>query len=365
VLSMGIATGRQQFGAADESRVRGERFRWREAVREAACAVEGEPSNGRGVLARLGRLFDESWPMRRLCEQLDATQGRVGLFGYTWLAKQLVSEFEDREILYIIDNDPAKQGQQYNGVEVVSFEHAQAYPPEVVAIASTDSLAEIEDQLRGCGAFEQTRILSAAGERSMSLSGCRAVEWSWVVTKLPAGPGCALDFGCAQSNLGLVAARLGFEVTAIDLKPVAWLYDHARLTFVQGDLFDLRLAPASFDVVINCSTVEHVGLAGRYTSAGRPDGDLEAMQRLLALTKPGGTMLLTVPVGEDRVIAPLHRVYGAGRLARLLDGWQVKEKEFWAKNETNRWLVCSEDAALSVEPTRTVYALGCFVLRRP
>jgi hypothetical protein len=31
-----------------------------------------------------------------------------------------------------------------------------------------------------------------------------------------------------------------------------------------------------FDTVINCSTVEHVGLPGRYGGPSIPDGDLEA-----------------------------------------------------------------------------------------
>jgi len=55
------------------------------------------------------------------------------------------------------------------------------------------------------------------------------------------------------------------------------------------DILKVDLPAKHFDLVINWSTVEHVGLAGRYgVTKSRPDGDLEAMARLRDLMKPGG-----------------------------------------------------------------------------
>jgi len=298
-------------------------------------------------------------------EELDATSGSIGLFGFTELAKWLVIEFCDREIRYVIDNDPAKQGERFNGVEVVSFEHALARPPDVIAIASTTSLDEIQRQIESCPAFANTRIVSTRSAAPNDLSGDRDVEYSWVAAMMPPGPGRALDFGCGFGNLGLLAAQRGYTVTALDLRDIFWRYEHPDAELVRGDVFDLDLSAKSLDLVINCSTVEHVGLAGRYGSPERPDGDLEAMQHLLALTKPGGIMLVTIPVGRDAVFRPLHRVYGRKRLPRLLDGWDAEQKQFWIKDEANKWVLSDEAAALDFEPTEKVYALGCFVLRRP
>jgi SAM-dependent methyltransferase len=74
--------------------------------------------------------------------------------------------------------------------------------------------------------------------------------------------------------------------------------------FIQGDLLKLDLPTNHFDLIINCSTVEHVGLVGRYSvTENRPDGDLEAMARLRDLMKPSAIMLLTVPVGQDAIFA--------------------------------------------------------------
>src|SRR5438445_13828191 len=93
-----------------------------------------------------------------------------------------------------------------------------------------------------------------------NLRGDRDIEYSWIAGHRPEGPGQALEFGCGQSYLALVAVHRGFKVTAIDLTPINWPYVHPNLSFHQRDLFDMRFSPSSLDLVINCSTVEHVGL---------------------------------------------------------------------------------------------------------
>ncbi|MFZ8804427.1 MAG: class I SAM-dependent methyltransferase, partial [Candidatus Calescibacterium sp.] len=131
---------------------------------------------------------------------------------------------------------------------------------------------------------------------------------------MPEGPGNALDFGSGQSYMGLIAARKGFNTIALALEPVRWFYKHPRLKFIQGDTLKLQFPPSSFDLIINCSAIEYAGLAGRYgVTKDRPDGDIEAMKILKIILKPGGKMLLTIPVGQDNVFKPLHRVYGKER----------------------------------------------------
>ncbi|MFQ5911136.1 MAG: DUF268 domain-containing protein, partial [Thermoplasmata archaeon] len=145
------------------------------------------------------------------------------------------------------------------------------------------------------------------------------------------------------------------------------------LRFLQGDILSVPLHKGTFDLIINCSSIEHVGLAGRYgVGEGRPEGDLVAMERMHELIMPGGIMLLTVPVGQDAVFPPWHRVYGEERLPRLLHGYVVEREAFWTKDESNRWQCCDRGVALAVrpltnprDPVQSVYALGCFVLRKP
>ncbi len=208
--------------------------------------------------------------------------------------------------------------------------------------------------------------------RTPNLLGDRDIEWSWVAAQMPHGPGEALDFGSGSGHLALLAAQRGFDVTAIDLETVEPPYVHPRLRFLRGDILKLPLAPGRFDLVINCSTVEHVGLVGRYgMSEEQPDGDLDAMARLKRLLKVGGTMLLTIPVGRDALFAPLCRVYGDQRLPRLLEGYAVEREAYWVKDTENRWVLSDRPTALNFKCSagswnalRNVYALGCFVLRR-
>jgi SAM-dependent methyltransferase len=198
---------------------------------------------------------------------------------------------------------------------------------------------------------------------SPNLRGDRDVEFSWVAANLPLGPGKALDFGCGVSYLAFIAARKGFDTIAIDLLPVHWFYNLPNLHFIQGDIFISEFEADSFDVIINCSSIEHVGLVGRYSVVQkRPDGDIEAMDMMARLLKPGGTMLLTIPVGRDAVFAPLHRVYGENRMSKLLASYVIEKEEYWEKDEFNKWQLVEKRKAIDSEPKQGLYGLGCFIL---
>jgi SAM-dependent methyltransferase len=216
------------------------------------------------------------------------------------------------------------------------------------------------------------RIFSSSKPAAQTLSGDRDLEWSWMSAQIPEGPGVALDFGPGGSHLALIAAQRGFQVTSIDLERPQWMYSHSNLQFVAGDILNFPFQENHFDLVLNCSTVEHVGLSGRYgVTEERTDGDLEAMSRLRHLLKPGGQMLLTIPVGRDSVFAPLHRIYGEIRLPQLLQGFRILKEEFWMKDDQNRWIKSDRTTALSFQPSaaswdplQNIYALGFFVLEK-
>jgi SAM-dependent methyltransferase len=178
------------------------------------------------------------------------------------------------------------------------------------------------------------------------------------------GPGTTLDFGSDVGFLSLAAAQRGHEVIALDRRPLSPEYRHERVTFYQGDILDRPFSGRVFDQIINCSSVEHVGLAGRYGSGDAPDGDLEAMAVLSELLAARGRMLLTVPVGCDLVCAPLHRIYGPERLPRLLAGYSPAEEQFWVKDPADAWIQTDRGTALSTEGSASSYSLGLFVLSR-
>lgn len=196
---------------------------------------------------------------------------------------------------------------------------------------------------------------------SPSLDGDRWVEWSFCFARMRDGEGTTLDFGADIGVLALGAAQRGHHVTALDLVAPPPNTRHPRVVHERADILDAPLGDRTFDQIINCSSIEHVGLPGRYTSTDRPDGDLEAMAILRRALAPGGTMILTIPVGRDLVCAPLHRIYGERRLPRLLDGFAVREEQYWTRDR-QAWSQSDREIALATQGSRSFYALGLFVL---
>jgi SAM-dependent methyltransferase len=190
----------------------------------------------------------------------------------------------------------------------------------------------------------------AATDPSQTLSGDRWLEWSYCLARLSEGPGRTLDFGA---------------VVALDRLDVEHEFSHERVQFVVADILDRPLEGQTFDQIVNCSSVEHVGLPGRYESTDRPDGDLEAMAIMRESLAPDGRMVMTIPVGRDQVCRPLHRIYGAERLPRLTEGYTFQEEQYWWKAPGSAaWSPTDRETALATEGSESFYSLGLFVLGR-
>jgi hypothetical protein len=220
----------------------------------------------------------------------------------------------------------------------------------------------------GAYAFGVTADLTAQAAHRLrdsadgaSLQGDRWVEWSFCFARMADGPGSTLDFGADIGFLSLAAAQRGHDVVAFDRLPSSLDYEHPSVRHVQGDVLTHDFGDRRFDQIVNASSVEHVGLGGRYGSFDEPDGDLNAMRIMRGLLADGGRMLLTIPVGRDQVCAPQHRIYGEQRLPRLLDGYTTVEEQFWRK-AGRHWVACERSEALATQGSASFYSLGLFVL---
>lgn len=220
--------------------------------------------------------------------------------------------------------------------------------------------------------FLYQQYLNLRYRATPNVRGDRDIEYSFICANMPDPPKnetcCALDFGCGVSYMALIAARKGYDTLAIDLLNPGWFYEHNKLLFTALDIthYDRAEASQNLDLVINCSTVEHVGLAGRYSVTAQDDnGDLKAMAILYSAMKPGAIMLLTIPVGQDAVFKPTHRVYGKQRLPLLLGQFNVLKEEYWVKTIDNIWREGTRQQALSQQTSTSYYATGCFVLQKP
>ena len=101
-----------------------------------------------------------------------------------------------------------------------------------------------------------------------------------------------LDIGCGEGRHSLAAARLGFQVTAIDYEPLA--LKRARLfarvknmrgiVFRKADVFHLPFPDSFFDIVLDCGCLHHQRKSNwpAYTAS------------LLRVLKPQGFYVLSV-----------------------------------------------------------------------
>jgi len=209
---------------------------------------------------------------------------------------------------------------------------------------------------------EASASVNGASQGQRTLAGDREVEYAWTLAHLTRDGGRVLDFGSGPGITALGASFAGNDVVAVDLEQEGYPFSGHDIEYVRGDFNYLEWEPGSFDQIINCSSIEHVGLAGRYGSPDDPEGDLRAMDKMAGLLKPGGNMVLTLPVGRDGVYPPWHRVYGENRLSRLRASWAVQHESYWAKPHGAKYQPVSREQALAEQGSATYYALGLYVL---
>lgn len=106
--------------------------------------------------------------------------------------------------------------------------------------------------------------------------------------------------------------------------------------------------------------IEHVGL-GRYGDPIDPDGDLKALDELKRVTKPGGHLLLVLPIGNERLLFNAHRVYSSKKIKSYFSDWNLQEFYFIPDK------IYSETPILN--PTDDVcnlqsYGCGCFLFKK-
>jgi SAM-dependent methyltransferase len=188
------------------------------------------------------------------------------------------------------------------------------------------------------GMWTNPPLTLAYRERSVELGSVneRIVELPYAFRGL-AGvqpPAAILDVGSVESTVPLSLAGLGYQVTALDLR--AYPFEHPNLEVVVSRLEDFERPPASFDAVLCISTIEHFGLGWYGEARQADDSDRQAMARLRELTRPGGTLVLTVPYGRARV-DDVQRTYDAAGLAALLDGWDVQDRTIVRQADERTW----------------------------
>ncbi len=180
-----------------------------------------------------------------------------------------------------------------------------------------------------------------------ALLNSRLIEYPFVLQRMvPMPPGVVLDIGCTDGGnfLAPTLAALGWDVYGLDIRH--FKFSHPRFHFVRGDIRRTKFSDDFFDCVYSVSTMEHIGLAGRYGVTECNDGgDFLAMREVQRVLKPGGVFFLTIPYGAGGIVKPLERIYNRERLLRLVDGWTLRYASYRYLDNEGLWKEVSEEAA--------------------
>jgi len=165
-----------------------------------------------------------------------------------------------------------------------------------------------------------------------------AVAISSYLTHERLGASRILDVPCGIGRLAIPLARLGFEVTGVDLSPhlvavakrkaEGFKLPAGRTKFLVGDMRELgsMFTPSSFDAALNAFT--SIGY-------GTEEDDLRFFRDARAVTRRGGSLLISGLRNRDYIARnPSQNVYEeSGKLLVLdkysFDSSRSREKGLW------------------------------------
>lgn len=126
----------------------------------------------------------------------------------------------------------------------------------------------------------------------------RVIEIPWVLSRLvPSGHVLEVGYAFAEPAYLAGLVRAGVELVGVDLAE----RDVDGLERIVADVRSLPLPDGSVDQVLLVSTLEHVGAdntAYGLEAEADPGSRADALRELGRVLRPGGTLLVTVPLGE-------------------------------------------------------------------
>jgi SAM-dependent methyltransferase len=152
---------------------------------------------------------------------------------------------------------------------------------------------------------------------------------SWAFEKIvQQAPEAHVDVGSHHKFVALLSKVV--PVTMVDIRPLSLPLD--SLKFQQGSILDLPYESDSLQSLSSLCVVEHIGL-GRYGDPLDPFGSEKAIEELKRVIAPGGYLYLSVPVGDQNIVAfNGGRIFALDYLLELVHPLQMVEQQFIVGN---------------------------------
>ena len=126
---------------------------------------------------------------------------------------------------------------------------------------------------------------------------------------------------------------------------------------VPTNFYDFRVTHLQLDNLL-CGQADLMRLVADSSRSIDVSGDMDAAAELCRVVRPGGHLLMVVPVGRARIVFISHRIYGHDQILEIFPSFDVVETS-----------LVRDDRSFVRNPAATefdaqTYGCGCFHLRK-
>jgi hypothetical protein len=143
----------------------------------------------------------------------------------------------------------------------------------------------------------------------------------WAARKL-ASAQCEIHVDVGSSVLWVSVVASIIPTVFVDYRPVRNISD--RILSVAGDVLSLPFRDGTIRSLSCLHVMEHIGL-GRYGDPLDPSGSQKAAGELMRVLAPEGRLLLSVPIGRERVQFNAHRVFAVGTVLSIFRQLELRD----------------------------------------
>lgn len=187
----------------------------------------------------------------------------------------------------------------------------------------------------------------------------RSIEYPWMVENINIHEGKLLDVGSTACEMLFGLLPSSIEIHGINLNNK--IVKNKNIKFFTADIRKTGFQDDYFDCITCISTLEHIGVSGRYGSDEDSEGDIKAVAEMNRILKPGGEILITVPYGIKDVL-PINKLYNKNRLDELFKNFKINSQTYIKFNQRwGIWLKVSETEAAKTDMMKDGWYALCLI----